>query len=271
MRTNDRTVIFAVIGVALVVAFYFLLIAPKRSEVGELDSKIADANAAVAEQEQLASLAEGAKEEYRSDYQHLVVLGKAVPGDDDVSSLIEQVNSKADEAGIEFRSLTLAAGDGGAAAAPAPTAPGAEATTTPAEPGATPTDTSAPATEQAVALLPLGATVGPAGLPTMPYDLSFTGDYFEIADFLAGLDSMVKVDDDGVGVNGRLLTVDGFSLTSPGGNFPHLAANRHVTSVVTPADQGLTAGATPAAPAETTTTPASTTPTTAPPMATATP
>jgi Tfp pilus assembly protein PilO len=261
VKGTDRTILFAVIGIAAVVAFYFLMVSPKRAEVGELDTKIEDARAAVAEQEQLAALAEEAKSEYRSDYQHLVVLGKAVPGDDDVSSLIEQVNSQATAAGIEFRALTLAAGTDGGTVEPPP-APTAEA---PA--GEVPAEGEAvPPTEAAVAVLPLGAAVGPAGLPTMPYDLTFSGEFFQIADFMAGLDGMVKVDDEGVGVDGRLLTIDGFSLTSPAGNFPHLTANLHVTSFVTPADQGLTAGATPAAPAEST--PTATTPTTAPPVAT---
>lgn len=264
MKASDRTILLAVIGVAAVAAFYFLMISPKRAEVGELDTKIADASAAVAEQEQLASLAEEAKGEYRSDYQHLVVLGKAVPGDEDVSSLIEQVNSQAGAAGIEFRTLKLAASDA-AAAAPAPTAPAASAATVPAGEAPAPGET-APATEAAVAVLPLGAAVGPAGLPTMPYDLTFSGEFFQIADFMAGLDGMVGVNEEGVGVDGRLLTIDGFSLSSPEGDFPHLTANLHVTSFVTPADQGLTAGATPGAPAATT--PTTTTATAAPPLAT---
>lgn len=268
MKSNDRTILFVVAGVAAVAAFYFLMISPKRAEVGELDAQISEVRSAVAEQQQLAALAEQAKEEYRSDYQHLVVLGKAVPGDDDVSSLIEQVNSRAEAADIDFRALTLAAGGGTEAAPAAPTAP---ATPAPAEPAAetTPAEATspAPATEQAVATLPLGATVGPAGLPTMPYDLAFSGGFFQIADFMAGLDAMVKVEDDGVGVNGRLLTIDGFSLSSSAEGFPNLMANLHVTSFVTPADQGVTAGATPTSPAATTPTTTPTT-TTAPPMAT---
>ena len=31
---------------------------------------------------------------------------------------------------------------------------------------------------------PLGASVGPAGLATMPYEVTFKGDFFAIADFL---------------------------------------------------------------------------------------
>ena len=75
------------------------------------------------------------------------------------------------------------------------------------------------------------------------------GDFFQIADFIASLDSLVDVDADGPGVDGRLITVDGFALTpDPDKGFPRLNADLHVTTFVTPADQGGTAGATEAAP-----------------------
>ena len=49
-----------------------------------------------------------------------------------------------------------------------------------------------------------------------------------------------------VAANGRLLTVDGFSLSEPTlGPIPKLQVDFAVTSYVTPADQGLTGGATP--------------------------
>jgi hypothetical protein len=128
-----------------------------------------------------------------------------------------------------------------------------------------------PATEAAAATLPIGASVGPAGLPVMPYDLEFTGDFFQIANFLESLDKMVQMPQGKVDVTGRLLTVDGFALSpeqSAGASMsavPTLAASLAVTTYLTPADQGLTAGATPGGPAPSTleatpTTTSSTTP-----------
>ena len=275
MKGSDRRILFGLIGLVAVAAFYFMVLAPKRAELGDLKSEVESAQTAADDAEQLAAAAEQAKGSYREDYQHLVVLGKAVPGDDDVSSLLDQVNGLADSSGIRFSSLKLAAGgEGGAttpaapAAAPAPSgepAPSTDATTVPAAAGE-----PAPATETAAAALPLGATVGSAGLPTMPYTLTFTGGFFDIADFLSGLDSMVEVQNDGLGVEGRLLTVDGFSLQPSENGFPKLNANLSVTSYVTPADQGLTAGATPSAPAATTPTTPSTTGEPAAPLATTT-
>jgi hypothetical protein len=93
----------------------------------------------------------------------------------------------------------------------------------------------------------------------MPYTLKFTGDFSKVSDFIGGLDKLVTTTNEGVAVDGRLLTVDGFSLSSAqGATFPHLEANFSVTTYLTPPTQGVTAGATPVAP-EATATPASTT------------
>jgi Tfp pilus assembly protein PilO len=278
VKVSDRRILLGVAGVAALIAFYLLVLSPKRAELSELKTDVDTAATAAADAEQLAAAAEQAKGTYKSDYQHLVVLGKAVPGDDDVSSLLDQVNGLSGRSGIRFNSLKLSsAGASGAAppaATPTPTEPPAEP---PAGEPAPSTDSTAvpagspvPATESAAAPLPLGASVGSAGLPTMPYDLTFTGGFFDIADFISGLDGMVKVRDDGLGVDGRLLTIDGFSLQPSADGFPELDVNLHVTSYVTPADQGLTAGATPTAPATTTTAaaPASTAVPTAPIAAT---
>jgi len=107
----------------------------------------------------------------------------------------------------------------------------------------------------------------------MPYELKFTGQFFQIADFLKRLDAMVRTAHGAVNVNGRLLTVDAFTLApiEAGADsvslVPTLTADLSVTTYLTPADQGITAGATPTAPAPAITTPASTatpTPTSSP-------
>ena len=122
-------------------------------------------------------------------------------------------------------------------------------------------------------MLPIGASVGPAGLPIMPYTLGFTGDFFQIASFMKRLDSMVGVRDGRPDVKGRLLTVDGFTLSlapdAPAGS-RQLTAALDVTSFVAPADQGITGGATPSGPAPATSTPVSST-TTTPSSTTTTP
>jgi Tfp pilus assembly protein PilO len=101
--------------------------------------------------------------------------------------------------------------------------------------------------------------VGSAGLPTMPYDLTFDGTYFQVANFLKGVDDLVHMRGSSqVAANGRLLTIDGFSL-APGQDSvardPTLNVKLAVTSYVTPSDQGLTAGASPSGPSSSLTQP----------------
>lgn len=94
----------------------------------------------------------------------------------------------------------------------------------------------------------------------MPYEMSFTGDFFQIADFMERLDGLVHIRGGVPDVRGRLLTVDGFTLTPAEDDTsanPELTASLSVTTFLTPADQGITAGATPSGPATATPTLAS--------------
>ena len=274
-----RGTILAVLPlVAAAIAFWVLLLGPKRDEASTLETEVASLQAQVEEQEQIAATAAQARKEFPRAYRRVVVLGKAAPGDDDTSSFLVQLNRVADTSGVEFVSLDS---EGGTAAAPAPApaapqtpadaAEGSEQEVASAEAGAAPAPAPAPATEASAAALPIGASVGPAGLPVMKYALNFEGGFFELADFLAGLDQMVKSTGSGIRVRGRLITVDGFDLalvpvvdgSTPSGD-PTLTATLNVTTYLTPPDEGVTAGASPAGPAPATA-PQPTSTSTAPP------
>lgn len=273
MKSSDKRILLILGGVIALGALWFGVISPKRAALGELDTQVAEKQALVTQQEATAATAATAKKDYESDYRELITLGKAVPADDDASSLIDQIDGLAADTGVDFIGLQLSE-DGGAGDAAAP--PDAAATNAaagnaegsePAPGGAPATPTAAPATETSAADLPLGATVGPAGLPVMPYELTFRGTFFEIADFIAAIDDMVETGATGIAVDGRLLTIDGFELQpDEDKGFPELAVLMAVTSFVAPADQGLTGGATPAAPV-----PGAPTPAAAPPAASPTP
>lgn len=262
MSDSNRLMIAGGVLVAVIAAFWLLLLSPKREESSTLSDKVSKLEGQVAQVRQQADTAAEAKEGFADDYEQLVLLGKAVPGDDDTASFLVQLDQIAASSGIEFRALELA--ESGAAAptpvpaAPAPPPPPAD----PAAAGATPT--AAPATEASAAAMPIGATIGSAGFGVMPYNLTFRGQFFEIADFIAGLDSLVKTTNGRLAADGRLVTVDGFALVEDeDAGFPMLEAKFAVTTYLTPAG-GVTAGATPAAPAPVattpTTTPAATTP-----------
>ncbi len=213
---SKNAVIGAMLGVAaLAVAFWMLALSPKREEAKELGVQIEQLEGSLAQHEAEADAAEEARESFPVNYRKLVVLGKAVPGDDDTASLLVQVNRIADGAKVEFQTLKLSPSSGGDSDAPPSASTG--------EPVS--------ATEAAASLLPLGAGVGPAGLAVMPYTLTFRGDFFEIADFIKGLDSLVDTTNEEALVDGRLITIDGFSLKEdPERRFPELQASFAVTT-----------------------------------------
>lgn len=249
MKSSDRLILVVIAGVGLLAAFWFLLLSPKRGELSELEAERDALQSSVAEQESIAAQAEEAEAGYADNYRRLVSIGKAVPSANDTASLMVQTSALARTAKIDFERLALAAA--GAVEQPEPSAP-AEGEAAPAGESTTAQPVAAPATEASAATLPIGATVGPAGLPVMPYDLTFRGDFFEIAKFMHGLDAGVRLKGTQLDVQGRLLTVDGFNLSvDKARGFPHLEADLKVTTFIAPADQGATGGATEEAPPST--------------------
>lgn len=237
----------AMVAVAVLAgAFWMLALSPKRQEASELSAQVNQARESLAQHRAEVAVAMQARREFAVDYQQLVVLGKAVPGDDDTPSLLVQLNRIAADSHVRFQTFKLNS-EGGGEAPPPP----------PAEESGTPIS----ATEAAASTLPLGATIGPAGLAVMPYTLTFTGDFFHLADFIKGLDSLVKTQNAKVDVRGRLITIDGFSLAPDSTlGFPELEATVAITTYLTPpSEEGVTAGATPESPAPATGTPAATT------------
>jgi len=232
----------------LAAGFWILALSPKRQQASDLASEVEKQQTALSEAQSRVAEATVARTDFSSDYRQLVVLGKAVPANDETASLLVEVNRVADRAGVRFESLQLDAESGEESTA---TTVAPEASSTSAVPAAS----TIPPTEAEAALLPLGATIGSAGLGIMPYNLAFTGSFFQVADFIHGIDSLVHTGKSEVGVDGRLMTLDGFSLTEDShAGFPDLTANFAVTTYLVPPDQGVTAGATEASPA----TPAST-------------
>jgi Tfp pilus assembly protein PilO len=248
LSTSNLTVAAILAVVVLAIAFWALALSPKKDEAAKLGKQVEQLKASLAQHQAEVEEAEAARAEFPVNYQKLVVLGKAAPGDDDTASLLVQVNRIAKGAKVRFSNFELS--EGGEAEAEAETPAAAPASGGPVS-----------ATEAEAALLPLGATIGPAGLGVMPYNLTFSGDFFQIADFIKGLDSLVETSREEVTVDGRLLTIDGFSLEAdPQRQFPALQATFSVTTYLTPPGEGITGGATPegvgageAAPVSTTT------------------
>lgn len=258
MSASNRMIVSILAVAALAIAFWMLLLGPKREEASKLSAEEGQLRVALSETQAKLATAEEAKREFPRDYRQLVALGQAVPAGDETASLLVEVNRIADASEVKFESFLLStSGESGEAASAATTAPPA---TTEAPSGALPASATVPPTEVAASVTPLGATIGPAGLAVMPYSLTFTGDFFEVADFIEGIDSLVDTGKSKLTVDGRLVTLDGFALNlAEGESQTQLNASFAVTTYLTPPSQGVTAGATPTAPASSVATPASAT------------
>jgi hypothetical protein len=245
MTTRDRMVILVLIAAAAIAGFWFMVFEPKRAEANKLATELSAVRQkeATAQQDIAAGLA--ARSAYPHNYAVIARLGEAVPADDNGPSLVFQLDSAAKRAGVDFRSLKLVPGSGPTPAS-APAAGGKTGAPAAATPAAA---TPAAATQAASATLPPGASVGTAGFPTMPFKLGFDGSFFHMSDFFRRLDAFVDANSKRVAVSGRLLTINGLSLTASRHGFPAVKATVSANAYLVPADQGSTSGATPSAPA----------------------
>jgi hypothetical protein len=242
---SNNSLILGLLAIAAIgVGFWMLVLSPKREEAKQLGTEIERLEASLAQHEAEVAAGEEARGEFAAAYRQLVVLGKAVPGDDETASLLVQLNAIAERAKVRFSEFALN-GTGESAPEAAPTTTAADQVTP---------------TEAAASVLPLGASIGPAGLAVMPYTLAFEGGFFRLANFIKGLDSLVKTTNEKVAVDGRLITIGGFALSSdPDKGFPTLEGDFEITTYLTPPDEGATGGATPAGPSTATAAPAATT------------
>ena len=246
MTSSNRLIVSMLAIAGLAVAFWMLALSPRRQEDEALGSRAGSLQASLAASQNEEMEAIAARRSFPVDYQQLVVLGKAVPSSDETSSLLVELSHIAKHSKVKFNSIQLAAGSG----------EGSATTSTAPTGGSSSSGASVPPTEAAASLLPLGATIGSAGLGVMPYDLSFSGNFFRVADFIHGIDSLIHAHNRNVAVDGRLVTLNGFALSADQTHpFPYLDANFSVTTYLTPPSLGVTAGATPAAPTPSTATP----------------
>ncbi len=232
MTPRDRNILAAVCVIAAIAGAWLLLIQPKRSQASKLAAQITTEQSQLSAARAQVVAGELARTTYSRSYTTLVRLGEAVPADDNVPSLIVQVQGAASASGVDFRSLTLNP-SGSTTATPAPT----------------PTSTtSASAAQSVTASLPPGAAVGPAGFPVEPFTFTFQGNFFHLSDFFGRLERFVTATNRNVAVSGRLMTLNAISLGPGPAGFPQITASVAATTFIVPPSQGVTNGGTAAGP-----------------------
>lgn len=278
MTKRDRIVVMVVASALLLGGFWMLALKPQRKEASDLGRQVQEAQQRVDVARAAVTAGDAARTGYANNYSTVARLGKAVPVDDDVPSLVFQLDSTAKETGVDFRTVKLTTG-GAATPTPANAAQGAAATqdksnkdatqggkdaganagagNQPAAAGAPTTPAPAAATQSATAALPPGAVVGQAGLNTMPFTFTFEGSFFKLSEFLTKLERYTTARRRSVDVRGRLLLINGISLNAASKGFPAMTAAIAAQAYLLPVDQGLYNGASPTGPSAVTPQPAS--------------
>jgi Tfp pilus assembly protein PilO len=228
---RDRIMLSVVAAVAVLAAAWMLAIKPTRENAADLADQAAQASER--RDAALASLANAkqARAEFAEAQIGIARMGKAVPTDDDIATLVFQLEGSARKAGIDFRSVRLEQ-------AGTPTAPQAGT----------------------------GAAKPAGDVKKVPFKLIFEGDFFDLRRFIDHANSFARLRDGKyVSVRGRLIEIEGVSMTAGPNGFSSLKAQLTATAYSAPAPEapkGAAATAGAASAGATTATPASaTTPT----------
>lgn len=220
MTTRDRLVLIGVIALTLLAAVWLLLVSPERSKASKLNSEVSSAGAQLASAQSDAASAHAAQQRYSSAYSSVVSLGKAVPASEEVPSLIYQIAKATKEKHVQFTSITTGGSAGGSSAG------------------------SASST--------VATAAASAGFTQMPFTFVFDGSFNDLYQLFQQLNAAtVRTSSGGLQVSGRLLTLQAVKLepSHTEGSSQGLTGTITATAYVLPASQGLTAGATPSAPA----------------------
>src|SRR3954454_183363 len=155
MVTQNKTliVIIAIVATAAALAaFWFLALAPQREQAVKLKTDISAKQSEIATNKAALAGYEQSRASYKRNYATLFRLGKAVPEDDEVRSLMVQLDDAARGTGVDFNTIQVGGATGATAGTSAPTTAGTSAPTTGAQ-----------------APPPGAVSVGTAGFSAMPF------------------------------------------------------------------------------------------------------
>lgn len=197
MNARDRKLIMILVPLAAFALYWMVLLNPAMNRKADLQKPLAQAqterDGAVARAAQL----ESAKARYESDYREMVKLVRAIPQSVRVADLMRELSNAADGTGIHFNNISMGATNSAAAAGG--------------------TDTQS-----------VSSTTPPVdGLDAVPVQLTFTGEFFGLADFFHRVQRFVTMANHDLQIRGRLIKIDDLTLASS--SFPDITATLGAT------------------------------------------
>ena len=215
MTGRDRIVVMVLGVLAVLAAFWILVVSPERNKADKLGAQVSTAHGELSSAEAQLSSARAAQAQYPAAYASVVSLGKAVPPQDEVPSLIYQLEQASNSKHVDFASISVG------------------------------TEGSGAASKTAATQVPAAAA---AGFTQMPFTFIFNGTFFDLEHVFTQLNGFAARNAaNALRVRGRLLTVQSVKLaqvpqTSEGQKTgaSELTGTITATAYVLPANQGLT-------------------------------
>ena len=237
MTTRDRIVIMVVLALAAVAAGWMFVVSPKRSEASSLSTQVSSEQSQLTAAQGQVAAGMSARRQFAGQYAQLAKLGEAVPPDDDIPSLIYQVQSAAQASRVTFRGLQLTSAGASSSSSSSSSSPSGQSLDRAASPGSGRRSGRSP--DRAVHDHARRQLLQPVEL-------------LQQARGLRGQRSGTLV------IRGRLMTINAISLVPGPTGFPQITASVSATTYIVPPTEGPFGGATPAGPAPTTQAQAST-------------
>jgi Tfp pilus assembly protein PilO len=121
MSDRDRKLLMGLIPVVVLAVFWFLLFSPKREEAAKAKSDLAAQEQRLNDAKAVVAQANTSKTNFAADYGEIVRLGKAIPAQVDMPSLLLQLDGAARGTGIAFTKITAGPRESAVLATPSTT------------------------------------------------------------------------------------------------------------------------------------------------------
>jgi hypothetical protein len=201
---RDILVRLALVSLVALVAAWFGVVGPKRSDASKQSGRVTAAQQKLSDAQQQLTAGRQAQAQATENRRVLAGLRAALPDSAGAAALLRQLNGTSNNDSVAFRTATIATGG------------------------------SAPATGTGTGDdLPPGATIGPGNLPVLGLTLTFDGRYLRLTSLLDRLRRFVSLTGNKVTAHGRLLSVEGFQL-GPVGSGPKVSATLAATAYLAP-------------------------------------
>jgi Type II secretion system (T2SS), protein M len=178
MTTRDRLMLMGLVAMAMLLAVWFMAVAPERERASKIAAEVQAARQQLASAETQETSAHSARAGYSTAYASLISLGLAVPATAETPALIYMLDKATHRRNVQFTSIASStAGSSGASATPSAKAPS-------------------------------------TGFSQQTFTFVFSGSFVDLNKLFNQLEGFtVQTSSGPLQVSGRLLTINGVSLT----------------------------------------------------------